>query len=218
MEAAPPIAGWEVVKEALALLREDNQRFEQFCEEQFDDLEAQREELEQQKQELETEQAAVEAELDQARTQLSRLASVAVELADTRSELVRVKSDLLDQREAAAEAQRRAAALEKQVAQLRREIAALETDLSESRHRADSEKRRLSDQRAEWVGDLLRSALDLQSQSHDKEADLKVVHDDSDAASAEAEAIARVDPVLGAVMQQFESLQKGRAKPARQVG
>lgn len=216
MDAAPPIAGWDVVQDALAHLREDNQRFEQFCEEQLDDLDAQREELEQQQQGLEAERVALEEELDQARAQLSRLASAAVELADARSELVRVKGDLLDQREAAAEAQRRAVALEKQVAQLRREIAALETDLSESRHRADSEKRRLSDQRAEWVGDLLRSALDLQSQTRDKDADLKLVHDETDSLSAESEAIARVDPVLGAVMQQFEALQ-GRGK-ARQVG
>jgi chromosome segregation ATPase len=206
------------VKEALARLREDNQHFEQFCTEQLDDLDLQREELEQQKQDLDAERAALEEELDQSRAQLSRLASVAVELADARSELVKVKDDLRDEHEAAAEAQRRAAAVEKQVAQLRREIAALETDLSESRYRADCEKRRLSEQRAEWVGDLLRSALDLQSQTRDTDADLKVVHVEPDALASEAEAIARVDPVLGAVMQQFEALQKGRGKPARQVG
>jgi chromosome segregation ATPase len=140
---------------------------------------------------------------------------VADELADARSELVKVKSELMEQREAAAEASRRTAGLEKQVTQLRRENAALESDLAESRQRTDTEKRRLSEQRAEWVGELLRSALDLQSQAHDTEADLKVVHDDMDAMSAEAIAAeaasaARVDPVLGAVMQQFEALQKGR--------
>jgi len=213
VDAAPPIAGWDVVKEALARLRDDSQRFEQFCAEQLDDLDAQREELEQQKQEFEQERADLQEELDKARSQLARLASVAVELADARSELVKVKSEVLEQRETAAEATRRAATLEKQVTQLRREIAALESDLAESRDRADSENRRLSDQRAEWVGELLRSALDLQPPS--KDADLKVVHDEGDA-PADAEAVARVDPVLGAVMQQFESLQKGRDRKGRQ--
>lgn len=213
MAAAPPIAGWDVVQEALAKLREDSQRFEQFCAEQMDELETQREELEQQQQQFDQERADLQEELDKARTQLARLASVAVELADARSELVKVKGDLLDERETAAEATRRAAALEKQVAQFRREIAALENDLAESRQRADSEKRRLSEQRAEWVGELLRSALDLQSQT--KDADLKVVHDEGDAL-ADAESIAHVDPVLGAVMQQFESLQKGRERKGRQ--
>ena len=213
MDAAPPIVGWDVVKEALALLREDNQRFEQFCEEQLDELEAQREELAEQKQAADQERAASEGELAQARSQLARLASVAVELADARSELVRLKGDLLEQREVAAEAGRRATGLEKQVAQMRREISALETDLADSRDRADTEKRRMSEQRAEWVGDLLRSALDLQGQP--KDADLKIVHDEPDVAS-EAEVVSRVDPVLGAVMQQFEALQKGRSKQGRQ--
>jgi chromosome segregation ATPase len=217
VDVAPPIAGWDVVKEALVRLREDNQQFEQFCAEQLDELEAQRETLEQQKAELTVERTALEQELDYARAQLSRLASVALDLADARSELVKVKSELLEEREASGEAQRRAAVLEKQVAQLRREIVALETDLSESRLRADNEKRRLSEQRAEWVGDLLRSALDMQSQAREADADLKVVHDEPEPA-VDAEAISRVDPVLGAVMQQFEALQKGRAKPARQVG
>jgi chromosome segregation ATPase len=201
-------------------LREDSQTFEVFCAEQLDELEAHREEIERRKGELDGQRA----ELDDAKAQLARLASVAVELADARSELVKIKSELMEQREAAAESQRKATSLEKQVSQLRRENAALETDLAESRHRHDTEKRRLSEQRAEWVGELLRSALDLQSQSQDTEADLKVVHDDTDllaaeAHSAEAAAAARGDPVLGAVMQQFEALQKGRGgKPARQQG
>ncbi len=209
MDAAPPIAGWNVVTEALARLREDNQRFEQFCEEQLDDLEAQRAEWEQEQQAADQRRTDLEHELDQARSQMARLASVAVELADARRELVRVKEDLLGQREIAAEAGRRATSLEKQVAQQRRELAALEADLAESHDRAESDKRRISEQRAEWVGDLLRSALDLQSQP--KDADLKLVHDEPET-PAEAEAVSRVDPVLGAVMQQFEALQKGRGK------
>jgi chromosome segregation ATPase len=215
MDAAPPFAAWDAVKEVLARLKEDSQRFEVFCSEQLDELEAQREAIEAKKRELEQQRAALSPELDEARSQLARLASVAVDLADARSELVKTKSELLEQREAAAEASRRATTLEKQVSQLRRENAALETDLAESRHRAETEKRRLSEQRAEWVGELLRSALDLQAQTRDTEADLKVVHDDTDALAAEALAAkaassARVDPVLGAVMQQFEALQKGR--------
>jgi chromosome segregation ATPase len=218
VDAAPSIAGWDVVKEALARLREDNQHFEQFCAEQLDELDSQREELARQQEEFEAQRAELVDELEKARAQLSRLASVAVELADARSEIVKLKGELRDERDAAAEAQRRTAGMEKQVSQLRREIAALETDLAESRDRVDSEKRRMNDQRAEWVGDLLRSALDMQSQPHD--ADLKVVHDEPDTGAeseSESEAIACVDPVLGAVMQQFEALQKGR-KPARQVG
>jgi chromosome segregation ATPase len=214
VDAAPSPAGWDVVKEALARLREDNERFEQFCAEQLDELEAQREELAQDRQQFDQQRAALQEELDTSRSQLARLASVAVELADARSELVKVKSELLTQREEAADSERRAANLEKQGAQYRREIVALENDLAESRDRADSEKRRLADHRAEWVGELLRSALDMQG-SERPEADLKVVHDDADV-SNDAEAIARVDPVLGAVMQQFENLQKGRPKSGRQ--
>jgi septal ring factor EnvC (AmiA/AmiB activator) len=153
--------------------------------------------------------------LDQTRSQLGRLASVAVELAEARSELVKVKSDLMEQRELAAEAQRRAAGMEKQVSQLRREIAALEGDLSQSRDRLESEKRRLSEHRAEWVGELLRNALEMQGSLRSQDADLKVVHDDSEPTVGEAEPLTHVDPVLGAVMQQFESLQKGR-KSAKQ--
>jgi chromosome segregation ATPase len=209
MEAAPHFAAWDVVKEALARLRDDSKTFEVFCCEQLDDLEAQEQELQRRTGELEQHKA----ELEEARAQLARLASVAVELADARSELVKVKSELMEQREAAAEATRRAAGLEKQMSQLRREAATLETDLADGRQRTDVEKRRMTEQRAEWVGDLLRGALDLQSQTQEGEADLKVVREDVDAMcaeAAEAASTARVDPVLGAVMQQFEALQKGR--------
>ena len=212
MDAAPAPAGWDVVKQALTRLRDDHQQFEQFCAEQLDELDAQREELEQEKQQFNQERAALQDELEKNRSQLARLASVAVELADARSELVKVKAELHDQRELAAESSRRSSSLEKQVAQLKRELAELENDLAESRDRVESEKRRLSDHRAEWVGELLRSAIDMQSQVRE-EADLKVVADD---AESDSQAIARVDPVLGAVMQQFENLQKGRPKPGRQ--
>lgn len=214
MDVAPSPAGWDAVKEALARLREDNERFEQFCGEQLDELDAQREEFEQEKQQFTRQRADLQDELDKNRSQLARLASVAVELADARSELVKIKGNLLEEREVAAEATRRAGNLEKQVAQLRRELAALENDLAESRDRSENEKRRLADHKAEWVGELLRSALDMQSPQHE-ETDLKVVADDADALS-DSQAIARVDPVLGAVMQQFESLQKGRPKGGRQ--
>lgn len=214
MDVAPSPAGWDVVKAALSRLREDHERFEQFCAEQLDELDAQREEFDREKQQFDQQRADLQDELDKHRSQLARLASVAVELADARSELVKVKSNLLEEREAAAEATRRAGNLEKQVVQLRRELAALENDLAESRDRSENEKRRLADQRAEWVGELLRNALDMQSPQRE-ETDLKVVADDADPVS-DSQAIARVDPVLGAVMQQFENLQKGRPKPGRQ--
>jgi len=197
------------VQEALTGLREDSLRFEEFCIDELDELEGEREEFERQRQGLEQQRAALAEELNQARAQLSRLASVAVELAEARTELVQVKTEVHQQREAAAEAQRNAAELEKQIEELRRDNAALEIELSEGSRRGEAANQRISEQRAEWVGELLRSALDLQTQGG---ADLKVVHDDADPPPGDSQSIARVDPVLGAVMQQFEALQKGRER------
>jgi DNA repair ATPase RecN len=206
VDALPPNAGWDVVKDALARLREDNDRFEQYCLEQLDELEARRAELAEREKLLERDDSATDQELVQARTQLARLASVAVELADTRAELVETRKQLEEQRKLTAQAESRAAAIESQI--------------DEVRHTAEAQSRRMSEERSEWVGELLRSALEIRSQLstvNSADADLKVVHHEQEAAASAG----RVDPVLSQVMAQFETLQKGRGssaggKPGRQ--
>lgn len=231
MDVLPPNAGWDLVKDALAKLREENDRFDQYCQEQFDEIEANRAELESSRAELEARRAelaereqrlqgtdaAGNEELVQARTQLARLASVAVELADARAELVEMRKQLAEQRDVATQAEIKAAAYEKKVAKLQAENAALEAEIEEVRHTADSQKRRVAEERAEWVGELLRSALDIQSQlvgDDASDADLKVVHHEHDSHADAAASAGRIDPVLSAVMAQFETLQKGRERPA----
>jgi DNA repair ATPase RecN len=205
VDALLPNAGWDVVKDALARLREDNDRFELYCQEQWDELEASRAELAEREKLLQRDNSATDEELVQARTQLARLTSVAVELADTRAELVETRKQLEEQRKLTVQAESRAAALEAQI--------------DEVRYTAESQSRRMAEERSEWVGELLRSALEIRSQLstvNSADADLKLVHHEQEAASA-----GRVDPVLSQVMAQFETLQKGRGssaggKPGRQ--
>jgi chromosome segregation ATPase len=216
VDAPASTADWDLVKEALARLREDNDRFEQYCLEQLNDLEAQRAALAEREKQLDGSQSSANEELVQSRAQLARLAGVAMELADTRAELVEMRRQLDEQRELTAQAEFKAAAYEKKVAKLQQENAALEADMDEVRHLADDQKRRVAEERAEWVGELLRSALDIQSQlaGGSDDADLKVVHHDNEMSVEGAASVGRIDPVLSAVMAQFETLQKGRERPA----
>ena len=212
MDPLPPNAGWDLVKDALQRLREDNDRFEQFCLQQLDELDRRRAELEEREQQLAQEQGGSSEELAQARAQLARLASVAVELADTKEELSQLRSELEEQQKIAAKAMAQAAAYETQVGQLKQDMATLEAEIEEVRHSADDQKRRVAEERAEWVGELLRSALDIKSHLDDgKDADLKLVHHENEAGGEPASA-GRIDPVLSAVMAQFESLQKGKER------
>jgi chromosome segregation ATPase len=199
VDALSPNAGWDVVKDALAKLREDNESFEHYCMEQMDELEARRAELEEREKLLKRDDSATDEELRQDRTQLARLASVAVELANTRAELSQTRKELEEQRKLTAQAEHR--------------VAALEAEIEQVRETAEAQSRRMSEERSEWVGELLRSALEIRSQLSSvssSEGDLKVVHHEQEAAASAG----RVDPVLSAVMAQFETLQKGRGGSA----
>ena len=217
MDVLPANASWDLVKEALARLREDNDRFEQYCLEQVSEIEAQRAELAEREKQL-SGSSATNEELVSARAQLARLAGVAMELADTRAELVELRRKLDEQRELTNQAEFKAAAYEKKVAKLQQENAALEAEVTAIRQSVDEQKVRVAEERAEWVGELLRSALDIQAQlaaGGMVDADLKVVHHEHDSSADGAAASAgRIDPVLSAVMAQFESLQQGRQRPA----
>jgi chromosome segregation ATPase len=218
VEVLPANANWDLVKEALARLREDNDRFERYCVEQLNELDARRAALDEREKQLQGSDAATNEELVQARAQLARLAGVAMELADARAELVEVRRQFDEQRELTTQAEFKAVAYEKKVAKLQQENAALEADIEEVRQQADDDKQRSAEERAEWVGELLRSALDIQSQlvrGGVDEADLKVVHHEHEPTCQGAAASAgQIDPVLNAVMAQFETLQKGRERPA----
>lgn len=218
VDVLPANANLDFVKEALARLREDNDRFERYCVEQLNELDARRAELDEREKQLQGNSSATNEELVQARAQLARLAGVAMELADARAELVEVRRQLDEQRELAAQAEFKAAAYEKKVAKLQQENASLEAEIEVIRHQADDQKQRVAEERAEWVGELLRSALDIQSQlvrGGMDEADLKVVHHEHESsAEGAAPSAGRIDPVLSAVMAQFETLQQGRQRPA----
>jgi chromosome segregation ATPase len=196
----------------MARLRAEYDRLEEFSRRQLDEFETLHRQIGQRDSINAQQRAAELEELAAARAQLSRLATVAVELADTRTELAQARVELAAQRELVARTQSASTMLEAQVAQLKQEVASLEQALAEARQQADEQRRLSAEERAGWVGQLLRSALDMQSQlldekQEDPSADLKVVHDEEAAPASTA----RMDPVLNAVMAQFEMLQRGRS-------
>jgi chromosome segregation ATPase len=192
-------AGWEAVKGALARLREDSETFERFCAEQIEELDEIRVALLEREQRLARQQATWNEELATARAQVAKLAALAMELADTRAELVRTRGDLEQQHELLTSARTAASAIEDRFGELTRQNAALEAELSRVRQSVEAEKRQAVEERTEWITDLLQRALDMHGESRER--------------SSAQTGSRRADPVLSAVMAQFETLQKGRRSP-----
>jgi chromosome segregation ATPase len=191
-------ASWEVVKGALARLREDSESFERFCAEQIEELDLVRVGLLEREQRLARQQTTWNEELAAARAQVTKLAALAMELADTRAELVRTRGDLEQQRELLTSARTAASALEERFGELSRQNNSLEAELTRVRQSVEVEKRQAVEERTEWITDLLQRALDIHGSGESRET---------------RGSGRRSDPVLNSVMAQFETLQKGRRSP-----
>jgi len=158
----------------------------------------------------------LQADLTEARRQTSRMASAAIDLADARAEILQLREELDGTRSMASEE------LHSRVDQLLQERNELELELETVRNRAsellddaEEERRRMSEERAHWAGELrqLRRALETQSQLlSEREAALQSIPPSIAAAAPQAGAGVRAnkDPVLDAVMAQFQQLQKDR--------
>jgi DNA repair exonuclease SbcCD ATPase subunit len=175
-----------------------------------------RQQVDQQRQEIER----LRADLEAAQLQTARLAASAMDLADARQEIMRLREELTHSQMAAHEE------LNARITDLLRERTELELELEAVRNRAaelleegEEERRRMSEERAHWAGELrqLRRALEAQSQAlSEKEAELRAVQAPAISAlplagqDAAAAAAVRKDPVLDAVMAQFQRLQQER--------
>lgn len=173
--------------------------------------------LEQRCAEQTTQIVALQAELEASRVQAARLAAAAIDLADARAEIMQLREEL---DHAAALATKE---LNNQITQLRRERTELELELEAVRARAtelsedaEEERRRTSEERAHWASELrqLRRALEAQSLTlSEKEAALQAVQTtpaEPPAPVTTGGARSAKDPVLDAVMAQFQQLQKDR--------
>lgn len=158
-------------------------------------------------------------ELEKAASQSSRMAAMAVELADARAEIATLKS-----RQGAGQTDV-VAEYEKRLREVEQDRATLETELDHIRKRAAEansalaeHKRRETEERAEWSGELkqLRRALEKQSM-------LLVEQQETGVSSTRKTVPVRgdstptiSDPVVDSVMEQFESLQRDMIKRRQQ--
>ncbi len=158
-------------------------------------------------------------ELEKAATQSSRMAGMAVELADARAELATLKS-----RQGSSQTQV-AADYEKRLREVEQDRAALETELDHIRKRAAEansalaeHKRRETEERAEWSGELkqLRRALEKQSMLllEQQETGISSTRKTVPVRGDSTPTIS--DPVVDSVMEQFESLQRDMIKRRQQ--
>ncbi len=214
--AAAPIA-WGPIEGSLGQLRATQDALAQFLEQLFQDLEhserteaANEDHLRRQIEELASDRHSLERELDEAREEITKLSSTAVELASVRVELADARakaSRLRDQLVAASgtEQEHRAMLADSEIERRR-----LESDLDSLRRRAaelsedlTTHKRQAAQERSAWNAELKQWRLLFEKQA----ARFSVDHAAPAAAGGRAgHPAGSLDPVLGSVIAQFESL------------
>jgi chromosome segregation ATPase len=174
--------------------------------------------------EVEQEKAALKEELAQAHQHTSRLAGSALELADSHGQLAQARAELLDLQHRLNESEKHSGSeFQQQIRSLEQERTSLETELESVRNRivqlaeeSALEKRRMTEERAEWSGELrqLRRVLEknvvmLSHHQHTDETSRShpPAPPELDPPSGQPVAPGE-DPVLDSVMAQFEMLQK----------
>ncbi len=166
--------------------------------------------------------ALLRADLETTRSQTSRFATAAIDLADARAVILQLREEMeFTRRTATDELNQRISQLLQERTELELELEAVRGRATELLEDAEEERRRISEERVHWAGELrqLRRALEAQSQTlSDKEAALQAVQSNSLGHTAITNigpplaepARASKDPVLDAVMAQFQQLQRER--------
>lgn len=160
-------------------------------------------------------------ELEASRRQNARLANSAMDLADARATILELRAELEQARaQADDENLRRVNQLVHERNELELELETIRNRAAELQEQGEEERRRMAEERAHWSGEIrqLRRAIELQSQRMNVETPAAIATPapapTTAAAAAAAGPVGRAtkDPVLDAVMAQFQQLQKERVQ------
>ncbi len=168
---------------------------------------------------------ALRAELQESGEESERVQLLEREVAETQERLAEAKSQMLEQAAQCDEAQNQVSDAQQHISELEGEVEHLQAELKITKSRLSEEKRRAVEDRADAAAELklLRRALEVKSREDEPAVPPEAVEalgpgqDDAppgeeEPLSAESEPGETADPVLDAVMAQFQQLQSSAAE------